>query len=399
MVVNHHSAGWLERGFPWVYPNEVQRKPRTITPGAVVRLEDQKGRCLGTGVWDDGWLAVRRFRPDPGPLDAACFRQLLLAARARREGLLPPETDAWRLAHGENDDLPGVRVDRWGEELHITLDSPALLSLAPALQAVLIELETPRRLTLGFRRDPRDRQRTDRPAELLHRAEGAPDTPPEEHTITVRERGLIFEVLPAGGSDAGLFCDMRSNRMLLDGFWRDRSVLNLFSYTGAFSLFGAARGARRVVSSDLAATALRRVERNLELNGLLDDRCEQVREDSFKLMDRYRRKGEWFDLVLADPPPFSHGSEGTFSAGKDLVRLSAACLRVTRPGGLFVLACNQGSVSPRSFQGAVEQAARRAQRPLHLVADGTQPPDFPAAAHFPEGRYLKLGVWSVWGTP
>jgi 23S rRNA (cytosine1962-C5)-methyltransferase len=396
-VVNHHSAGWLDRGFPWVYPKEVQRRPPGIRPGDTVLLQDQKGRGLGAGVWDDGWLAVRRFRPDPGPLDAAWLGEMIEAARARRRGLLPAETDAWRLVHAENDDLPGVRVDRWADELHITLDSPALLSLVPALQSALIELEQPSRLTLGFRRDPRDSQRTDHPSQLLYFRQGAAETHPEEHRITVRERGMRFEVLPAGGSDTGLFCDMRSNRMLLDGFWRDRSVLNLFAYTGAFSLFAAAGAARRVVSADLASTALERIERNLELNGLLDDRCEQVREDSFKLLDRYRRKGERFDLVLADPPPFSHSSEGTFSAGKDLTRLAAACLRVISPGGLFVLACNQGSVSPRNFQGAVEQAARRSDRRLHLVADGTQPPDFPAAVHFPEGRYLKLGVWSVWG--
>ncbi len=398
MVVDNHSAGWLERGFPWVYPKEIPSRPR-LRPGAIVQLQDRRGRALGSGLWDDGWLAVRRFRPDGGPIDAAWFGQLLGAAAQRRRGLIPSETDAVRLLHAENDDCPGIRVDAWGDELHITLDSPGLRSLVPALCEALRAAHSPSRITLGWRTDPRDKKRTELPTKLLFHAPDAPNTPPDEHTRVVLERGLRFGVFPAGGSDAGLFCDMRSNRMALDGFWQGRSVLNLFSYTGAFSVFAAARGATRIVTADLAATALRRAQDNLELNGLLDDRCSFERKDSFDLLDRYRRKRVHFDLVLADPPPFSHGPRGTFSAGKDLERLAAACLRVTSEGGLFVLACNQGTVSPRAFQGAVEKAARRAKRRLHLVLDGTQPPDFPAALHFPEGRYLKLGVWSAWGTP
>ena len=399
MVVDNHSAGWLGRGFPWVYPKELARPARGLEPGAVVRLQDLRGQALGTGLWDDGWLAVRRFRADLGPLDAAWFRTLVQAAAARRQGLLPSETDATRLVHAENDDMPGVRIDAWGDELHITLDSPGLRPILPALCQALTELHHPTRITLGWRCDPRDRQRTELAPSLLHRHDGAPDTAPELHQRVVQERGLKFRVFPALGSDAGLFCDMRSNRALLDGWWQGRSVLNLFAYTGAFSVFAAARGASRVVTADLAATAIRRTQDNMELNGLEPSRWEFEREDSFKLLDRYRRKGQRFELVLADPPPFSHGPAGTFSAGKDLGRLAAACLRVVTPGGLFVLACNQGTISPRSFQGAVEQASRRAGRGLHLVLDGTQPPDFPAALHFPEGRYLKLGAWSVWGSP
>ncbi len=399
MVVDNHSAGWLGRGFPWVYPKEVSRRPRGLEPGDTVGLQDSRGGDLGTGIWDDGWLAVRRFRPTAGPLDTAWLQDVVQAALTRRQGLLPPDTDAWRLVHGENDDLPGVRVDAWGDELHVTLDSPALRPLLSALIPALVALRDPTRVTLGWRTDPRDKQRTELPVELIHRRADAPDTPPEAHRRVVTERGLRFEVAPAGGSDAGLFCDMRTNRALLDPLWQGRSVLNLFAYTGAFSVFAAARGASRVLSSDLAATAHERTRANLELNGLQAARWEFERGDTFKLLDRLRRKGERFDLVLADPPPFSHGPEGTFSAGKDMARLAAACIRVTARGGLFVLACNQGTISPRNFQGAVEQGARRAASQLHLVIDGSQPPDFPAALHFPEGRYLKLGVWSVWGAP
>lgn len=267
MVVDNHSAGWLKRGFPWVYPKEVVRKPRRLEPGSAVRLEDARGVSLGSGIWDDGWLAVRRFRADVGPLDRAWIERVLTSAAARRQGLLPPETDAWRLVHAENDDLPGVRVDVWGPDVHVTLDSPALRPLLPPLQRAIEELHHPSRLTLGWRADPRDRQRTRLPVELLaHREDPAND--PKTHSAVVRERGVSFEVFPAGGSDAGLFRDMRDNRAWLDPAWKGRRVLNLFAYTGAFSVFAALRGARRVVTADLAVTALDRAKRNFTLNGL-----------------------------------------------------------------------------------------------------------------------------------
>ncbi len=398
MVVDNHSAGWLKRGFPWVYPKEVVRKPRRLEPGSAVRLEDARGVSLGSGIWDDGWLAVRRFRADVGPLDRAWIERVLTSAAARRQGLLPPETDAWRLVHAENDDLPGVRVDVWGPDVHVTLDSPALRPLLPPLQRAIEELHHPSRLTLGWRADPRDRQRTRLPVELLaHREDPAND--PKTHSAVVRERGVSFEVFPAGGSDAGLFRDMRDNRAWLDPAWKGRRVLNLFAYTGAFSVFAALRGARRVVTADLAVTALDRAKRNFTLNGLDPGEWEFDRGDAFQQLDRYRRKGLRFDLVLADPPPFSQGKHGTFSVAKDLTRLVAACVRVLEPAGLLVLACNQGTVAPRAFRGAVEQAAKRAGCRLHAVHSGTQPPDFPSAVHFPEGRYLKLGVWARGASP
>jgi 23S rRNA (cytosine1962-C5)-methyltransferase len=173
--------------------------------------------------------------------------------------------------------------------------------------------------------------------------------------------------------------------------------LNLFAFTGAFSVFAARGGATEVVTADLSATAIARGRGNLALNGLDGPGLEYEQDDSFRLLDRYRRRGRRFDLVLADPPPSSHGPGGHFSVERDLGRLTAACLRVLDEDGLLVLACNQGSVAPRAFQKAVEQGASRAGRRLYLLHGGSQPPDFPAAVHFPEGRYLKFGVWAASG--
>jgi len=399
VVVDGHSARWLAQGFSWVYPKEVAERPSGCRPGDQVELADRSGRPLGTGIWDEGWIAVRRYRSDRGALDAPFIASLLQRCLARRRGLLPPETTAWRLAHAENDDLPGVRVDVWGDQLHLTLDSVALRRLLPALQQGLEQLMQPGWISLGFRRDPRDHGGELPLAEwLLHPQGSGPAPRPEERETIVQERGLRYRVRPGAGSDAGLFADMRDNRGWLEPHWSGRRVLNLFAFTGAFSLCAAKAGARQVVTSDLAATALERARENFRLNDLDPEDWEFPRQDAFKLLDRLRRTGRRFDLVLADPPPFSQAGGSTFSAGKDLARLAGACLRVLDEGGLLVLACNQGSVSPRAFHQAVLQAGQRADRRLYQVHAGSQAPDFPAAAHFPEGRYLKLGAWIAEGS-
>ncbi len=387
VVVNNRSAEWLRKGFPWVYPNEVMRRPGGISPGKVVPIESKNGQCLGTGIWDDGWIALRRFRSDRGPLDREFMESTIEAALGRRRGLLPADTDSWRLVNGENDGLPGIRVDIWNHHVVLRLDSPSLLPLLDDMCDVLSRLMEPRGIYQGWRPDPRDHDVALDPNRCeLVRGEPAPND------TVVKERGLRFLVRPWAGADVGLYPDMRDNRAWLDPFWRGRSVLNLFAYTGAFSVFAAHAGATRVTTVDLSAGSLRRGRANFRLNGL--DECAHrfIEGDTFQVLDRLRRKGRLFDLVLADPPAFSRTKGGSFNSRRDNPRLVAACCRALEPGGLLVLANNQGSISPRQFQETVRQGLRKAARHLRLVHTGTQPVDYPVDLRFPEGRYLKFWV-------
>ncbi|MFZ5481036.1 MAG: class I SAM-dependent rRNA methyltransferase [Myxococcota bacterium] len=374
LVVNAYSEKWLRQGFPWVYPNEVVAgRPRA---GEVVTLASERGDVLGVGLADEGWIAARRFREDAGPVDAVLVAERIAAARRRREGVLPPRTDAFRLVNAENDDLPGVRVDVWGAHAVVTLDSPALRALVEpicdALDAASVHL--------AFRPDPRDRIEV--PAGRLVRG----DDPGE---VRVEERGVAFLVRPGDGKDVGLFPDMRDNRAWLQPHWEGRSLLNLFAHTGAFSVCAALGGAE-TVSVDLSPAYLERAAANFRANGLAPH--ELLAEDAFKALDRFRRQGRPFDVVLLDPPGHSHAKEGVWSGEQDYARLVAAALRVLRPGGWLVAASNLGSVSPHRFQGMLLAGAQRAQKRLRLLHDGGQAPDFCAALHFPEGRYLKFMV-------
>ncbi len=382
LAVNPYSEKWLRQGFPWVYPNEVTKG--RARPGEPVRLVAPSGAALGVGLADDGWIAARRFRDDDGPIDAALIGARVESALALRKEALPPDTTAWRLVNAENDDLPGIRVDVWGTQVVVTLDSPSLEPLLDALCDTVQALLEPRAILLAWRPDPREKERPVPPPRVLR---GAPA--PEE---TVRERGLSFLVRPGAGKDVGLFPDMRDNRAWLEPHWGGRSLLNLFAHTGAFSV-SAARGGAETVTVDLSPHYLERAAANFAANDL--PAGELCAEDSFKALDRFRRQGRRFDRVLLDPPGHSHSKDGSWSGEQDYARLVSASLRVIPPGGWLVAASNLGSVSPHRFQGMLVNGARKADRRLRMIHDGSQPPDFPAALHFPEGRYLKFVVCAV----
>jgi 23S rRNA (cytosine1962-C5)-methyltransferase len=347
-------------------------------PGEIVRLRSQNGDLLGTAVADAGWIAARRFREDDGPIDGDLLAARVDAARRRRAGLLPARTDAWRLVNAENDDLPGLRVDLWGTHAVVSLDSPSLLGLVDPLVEALGPVES---VHLAWRPDPREKD--------LEFPEAGRIRGPAVDEVRVEERGVAFLVRPGEGKDVGLYPDMRDNRAWLDPFWKGRTLLNLFAHTGAFSVFAALGGAE-TVGVDLSRPYLDRAAANFRLNGT--EPHELLAEDAFKALDRLRRTGRLFNVVLLDPPGYARSREGAWSGEQDYPRLVAAALRVLRPDGWLVAASNLGSVSPHRFQGMLIDGAKRAERRLRLLHEGGQAPDFPAALSFPEGRYLKFAV-------
>lgn len=365
--------------------------PKGLRAGAWVRLAGPSGAPLGVGVWDEGHVAVRRFREDEGPVDAAWLGAAVAAALRRRR--LPPRTTAWRWIHGENDDLPGVRVDVWGTDLAVVLDAPGLLPLVePLLDALVAQwpetgTEGPFRAAwLSWRPAQGEEDRVGGLRTGLLRGS------PGSEEVPVREHGLVFGVRPAEGFDAGLYCDLREARAWMAPHWPGRRVLNTFAFTGSWSVAAVAGGAAEAVTVDLAPSVLARAEQNFRNNGFDPAAHRFLAQDTFRALDRLRRTGERFDVVIADPPSFARGPDGPWSAAQDFPRLVAAALRVLDPGGWLVAATNQGKVSPKAFQEQLQEGAKRAGRRLRVVHQASQPMDFPAALSFPESRYLKCWV-------
>ncbi len=316
-------------------------------------------------------------------MDVALLRDLLLAARARRS--LPPDTTAWRLVHAENDEMPGIRVDIWGECATLVLDSPSLARLIDPLSGVL-QQELGVTSVFVHRRPTNEGEGEEADWSAVPLGQIAGRRPTAD--FVVRERGVNVAVRPWDGADPGLFFDMRDVRAWVEPHWAGRRVLNTFAYTGMFSLVAALNRAESVTTVDLSPHYLERARANFVLNDLDPSDHGWLVEDTFKALDALRRKGELFDVIIADPPSFSHSEAGTWSVASGLARLVASSLRVLAPGGWLIVATNLGTMSPKEFKKHVLKGSHKAGRPLRLVHEGSTPVDFPAALDFPESRYL-----------
>ncbi len=390
-VVNGYSERWLRQGFPWVYPAEVTAGTAAI--GAVVRLQSPAGDDLGVAIADEGWIRARRYRTDPGNIDSALILARLNTAWDLRAalGLAPGSSEAttcWRWVNGENDDLPGIRIDVWGDHVVVSLDTPSLCRLLPMLiEGVRERIPGVQSVHAGWRPDTRDGRVWPAPPGCLYgQSPGA---------STVYEDGLAYVVEPASKKDIGLFPDQRENRRWLARHYAGARVLNLFCYTGAFSVHALHHGAVSVTSVDLGKPALDRLDENLALNQLAAEKHERLEEDALKVLDRLRRQGRVFDRIVLDPPGHSHSAAGDWSGEQDYARLVSAAVRVCAPGGWVIASSNLGSVSPRQFQGALVDGVRKAGGLAQVLYHGGQAPDFPSATHFPEGTFLKFVVMAV----
>jgi 23S rRNA (cytosine1962-C5)-methyltransferase len=365
----------LGRGHPWVYRDHVPRGVK-LRDGTIVRIV--AGKVTAWGVWDaSSPIAVRVLSLDRRP-DASLVAERVRAAWELRRALVPPRTNAFRWLFGEGDGLPGIVVDLYAGFAVVLTYSPAVEPLVPWLADALgktTELE-------GIVR------RRERGAEVL-----SGRAPPRD--LVVEEHGARMRVDLLAGQKTGLFLDHRENRQFVAGLARDRDVLNLFSYTGAFSVHAALAGARSVTSVDSAGPALAAARENFALNGLDPGAHEVVEHDAFEFLELSVSRARSWDLVICDPPSFANEKAQLERALKAYTRLNAMGLRVTRPGGFYVAASCTAQVAHDAFVETLSESARQAKRRLQIVHDAAHAPDHPVMAGHPEGRYLKLVVSRV----
>lgn len=336
------------------------------------------GRFDGYALWDaESPIALRVFSRKQQP-DAAWVKARVDDAWQLRQRLLPPETNAFRLLFGEGDGLPGIVVDVYAGYAIVVSYSSALAQVVDWVVQALSERSELRGVC------ERTTRRKDRASELKHLTGNQPPS-----LVMVKEHGLTYEVDLEAGQKTGLFLDHRDNRHFLRGLARGCSVLNLFSYTGAFSVSCAAGGASQVTSVDIAAPAIAAAARNFEHNGIASERHEGVASDVFEFLERAKQAGRRWDLVIADPPSFASSRAELFGALRAYKKLHAACLAVLSPDGLYAAASCTSQVSPDAFRQTVAEAAARSHR-LTVVHEAAHAPDHPYGIGHLEGRYLKF---------
>lgn len=349
-----------------------------VPDGAVATLADRGGRTLGLAVVDRDAACLRVMAMDGGVegLDAAWAAARLEAARAIRDAHGVTGSDAaYRLLNGAGDLVPGVIVDVYGAFAVAAALSGALVPVATTLADALIARGDVRGAIVKHR----GRGRVTGPVPMDVRGEA----PPER--LVVHEGPLRFEVHLAAGVNVGLFTDMRDERPVVARLARGRRVLNLFAYTGAFSVAALAGGASHVTSVDLSEGVLAWARDHVTLNGLDAIRHTTVAADVAAYLTAAGARGERFDVVLIDPPSYSAARGAGFAIDRDYPAIIAAACDVLAPDGDLWLASNTRGFS---LTGAVQAAVPATRRP-RLVRAGGLPADYPTEPSDVEARYLQ----------
>lgn len=377
---------------PWIFEDSIAKMPGGLQPGDIAVLFDNR-RKLGAALVDpasDIRLRVLAFgatAPDIGP---ELFLSLAEKAALRRKGLFGPETNAWRLANGESDGFSGLAADRYADVLSVKVYTAAWL---PHLQNVLA----------AFRQVNPDLTRTAvrlsrevaslSPAKRLNYEDGMLwGGPGWDGTVQFLENGLTFETNVRFGQKTGFFLDQRENRAKVGELTRGAAkVLNVFSYSGGFSLYAARNGAQEVTDIDFSKPALDASERNFALNrhfpGVAACRHRVIAADAFAAMRELENRGERFDAVIVDPPSFAKASNEREQALNSYSRLAVRAVRLLKKHGLLVFASCSSRVRADELFQAVHQAASNEKRPLQELERRAEAPDHPA--DFRESHYLK----------
>lgn len=372
----------LLRFHPWVFSGAIQHIYGKPAEGDLVEVQDSNKNFLALGHYQVGSIAVRAVSFKKENADADFWKNKIRRAYEVRcaLGLVnPPTNNTYRLVHGEGDNLPGLIVDVYDytavlqahsvgmHQIRQTL-AQAIVDVIPNVENVFYKSET----TLPFYApiQPED-------GYLI----GA-----ERETFKAVENGLQFQVDWLRGQKTGFFIDQRENRALLEKYSAGKNVLNMFCYTGGFSVYALRGKAALVHSVDSSAKAIELTDKNVAVNFPEETRHQSFAEDAFKFLSE---KKTAYDVIVLDPPAFAKHRDAVRNALKGYKRLNARALEQIKPGGiLFTFSCSQ-VISKEQFRLAVFSAAAEAKRSVRILHQLTQPADHPINIYHPEGEYLK----------
>lgn len=372
----------LKRFHPWIFSGAILRMDDGIEEGELVKVVTFHREFIAIGHYQIGSIAVRILSFSDITIDQEFWKSRLKAALNMRIAIGiadNPTNNTYRLVHGEGDMLPGLIIDCYGKTAVMQAHSVGMhmekLPICEALRSVMgnriehvfYKSET----TLPFKAE-------------LGQQDGFLYGGSDDNVAI--ENGLKFHVDWLKGQKTGFFVDQRENRTLLEKYAQNRSVLNMFCYTGGFSVYAMRGGAKLVHSVDSSAKAVELTNANIELNFPSDARHAAFCDDAFKYLDAHDAQ---YDLVVLDPPAFAKHRAALRNALKGYTRLNVKGLERIKPGGiLFTFSCSQ-VVTKENFRNAVFTAAAQSKRKVRILHQLHQPADHPINIYHPEGEYLK----------
>ena len=376
------------RRHPWIFSGAIATLPAGLNEGDLVTVTDSRGEVLGTGHYQIGSIAVRMLEFNSSALPDDFFMQRLASAFRLREtlGLIRPDNDCYRLVHGEGDFLPGLVVDIYGDTAVMQAHSPGMHMARGEVADALTMLPDARIRNVYYKSD------TTLPFKAGLDAENGYLIGQYDGNIAT-ENGLQFNIDWLKGQKTGFFVDQRENRALLEKFARGKRVLNMFCYTGGFSVYAMRGGALQVDSVDSSAKAVSLTEANIQLNFPDDPRHHAYTEDAFKFLSDMKK--DEYDLIILDPPAFAKHRGAIKNGLIGYRRLNTRAFEKIKPGGiLFTFSCSQ-AISRDMFRMAVFTASVKAGRRVRILHQLSQPADHPVDIAHPEGEYLKGLVLEV----
>ncbi len=368
----------IRDGHPWVYRDAVEG---AAAAGDVVTLTDARGAFVARGLADEGPIAMRVFTLRDEAVDRALFSARIDRAAALRDRIVPRETDAYRLLHGEGDRTPGFVCDVYGPYAVLKTDGAGAQTHAEAFAEALRPALEARGVSTLLRR-----QTARGDAEKTLVAWG----PSPVDAVTVREHGMALCVDLLRGQKTGMFLDQRESRARVRDLARGLRVINLYAYTGGFSIAAGLGGAVLVETVDIAPGAIALAEQGWRANGLDAAGHRTVVADVPAHLATRTRERARFDLVIADPPSFAPREDSVESALKSYRALHASAIGLVVPGGFYLAASCSSHVTRVAFMDTVIEGARRAKRALQVLDAWGAPADHPRLPAFPEGDYLKV---------
>lgn len=367
----------LRRFHPWVFSGAILRADDGIEEGEKVRLLTENGDFIAVGHAQAGSIAVRVLSFSDVAIDDAFWEQRLRSALQMRVAIGHNADSAFRLVHGEGDNLPGLIIDCYGHTAVMQAHSIGMHLDRFDIARALVNVSEGKIAHIYYKSE------TTLP--FMEPTNGFLYGGTSENIAT--ENGLRFRIDWLKGQKTGFFIDQRDNRLLLQHYAQGRSVLNMFCYTGGFSVYAMRGGAKLVHSVDSSAKAIELTRQNVELNFPGDARHEAFCEDAFKYLES-QPKGA-YDLIVLDPPAFAKHRGALHNALKGYTRLNMKGFQAIRPGGiLFTFSCSQ-VVTKDHFRNAVFTAAAQARRNVRILHQLHQPADHPINIYHPEGEYLK----------
>jgi 23S rRNA (cytosine1962-C5)-methyltransferase len=394
-----HKEESLLRFHPWVFSGAIRSiqldadYPHTQPQeGEVVQVLDSNGKTLGVGHYQIGSIAVRILAFGVGELPADFWQERIRAAYQVRcsLGLVSDNNNSYRLVHGEGDFLPGLIVDVYADTAVIQAHSIGMhchrQEIAEAIAQIVPQVDK-----VYYKSDDTLPHKAPIQGERVGYLIGA-EKADFNGDFWAKENGLDFRIDWLRGQKTGFFIDQRDNRSLLEHYAKDKEVLNMFCYTGGFSVYALRGGAKLVHSVDVSQKAIDLVRSNVDHNFGANAPHEAFAEEAFEFMAKNQNK---YDLIILDPPAFAKHRDAVKNALRGYQRLNAKGIQAIRPGGiLFTFSCSQ-AIDKDMFRLAVFSAAAQVGRKVRILHQLHQPADHPINIYHPEGEYLKGLVLQV----